>query len=172
MKYYHILFLLSFLVLSFVSCKDMLEPENDNHSTINRIYGDPKYAEGLLITAYTKVPNNSLGYNETATDNAVTNVNLDNYRRMATGEWSALFNPMNMWDVCNSGILYANDFLKIMDTITWVSSSSEVNALYAKRLAGEAYALRGLFELHLLNSIGGGKMLPATYWEFRYTINF
>jgi hypothetical protein len=133
----------------------MLEPENDNHSTINRIYGDPKYAEGLLITAYTKVPNNSLGYNETATDNAVTNVNLDNYRRMATGEWSALFNPMNMWDVCNSGILYANDFLKIMDTITWVSSSSEVNALYAKRLAGEAYALRGLFELHLLNSIGG-----------------
>lgn len=155
MKYYHILFLLSFLVLSFVSCKDMLEPEDDNHSTISRVYGDPKYAEGLLITAYTKVPDNSLESNETATDNAVTNVSLDNFRRMATGEWSALFNPVNMWDGCNSGILYANDFLKIMDTITWVSTNSDVNSMYAKRLAGEAYALRGLFELHLLISVGG-----------------
>lgn len=155
MKSYNILFLISVVVLSFWSCKEMLEPENDNHSTINRVYGDPKYAEGLLITAYTKVPDNSLENNETATDNAVTNVNLDSYRRMATGEWSALFNPVNMWENCNSGILYVNDFLKIMDTITWVSASSEVNSLYARRLAGEAYALRGLFELHLLNSVGG-----------------
>ncbi len=169
MKIYIVPFLLMITAFALSSCEEMLEPKDDNHATIDRVYGDPKYAEGLLITAYTKVPKSSLDNSETATDNAVTNVNLDSYRRMATGEWSALFNPVNMWEGCNSGILYANDFLKIMDTITWISSNPEVNSLYAKRLAGEAYALRGLFEYHLLISVGGkdisGKLLGIPLYD-------
>ncbi len=145
------------LVLSFFlgACKEMLEPENDNHSTVDRIYQDPQFAEGLLITAYTKIPTNGLTFNDVATDDAVTNNKLDSYLRMATGEWSALYNPVNQWDNCNSAILYLNEFMNIIDTVAWKWSSNEINSMYAQRFKGEAYALRALFEYHLLVTVGG-----------------
>ena len=37
------------LSLSFGACKKILEPENDYHSTVDRIYKDPSFAEGLLL---------------------------------------------------------------------------------------------------------------------------
>ena len=72
--------------LVFVSCQDMFEPVNDNHSTYERVLRDPTFAEGLLMTAYSKIPTNGLSFNETATDDAVTNDKLSSYLRMATGE--------------------------------------------------------------------------------------
>jgi hypothetical protein len=152
LKIFSMLLMLSFL---FGACKKMLEPENDNHSTVDRIYSDPTFGEGLLLTAYTKLPTNSLSFIEVATDDAVTNDKLNNYLRMATGEWSALFNPVNQWDNCNSSILYLNEFIAIIDTVVWKWTSSELNTLYAKRFKGEAYALRALFQYHLLVTIGG-----------------
>ncbi len=155
MRYLKIYFLLMVLSLSFGACKKLLEPENDNHSTIDRIYTDPPFAEGLLITAYVKIPTNGLSFNEVATDDAVTNNKLDSYLRMATGEWSALYNPVNQWDNCNSAILYLNNFISIIDTVAWKWTSSSINSMYAQRFKGEAYALRGLFQYHLLQTIGG-----------------
>lgn len=152
LKIYSFLLILS---LSFGACKKLLEPENDNHSTFDRVYSDPGFAEGMLITAYTKIPTNSLSFNDVATDDAVTNNKFDNYLRMATGQWSALFNPVNQWDNCNSAILYLNNFLTIVDTVGWKWTSPSINSMYARRFKGEAYALRGLFEYHLLQTIGG-----------------
>jgi hypothetical protein len=74
---------------------------------------------------------------------------------MATGEWSALYNPVNQWDNCNSAILYLNEFLTLIDTVAWKWTSDELNSMYVRRLSGEAYALRGLFEYHLLVTVGG-----------------
>ena len=148
-------FFLLLLSLSVGACKKVLEPENDNHSTIDRIYNDPSFAEGLLMTAYIKLPTNSLNLSEVATDNAVTNNKTDPYHRMATGEWSALYNPLNQWDNCNSAILYLNNFLSIIDTVAWKWTNSSTNMMYARRFKGEAYALRGLFEYHLLTTVGG-----------------
>lgn len=155
MRLHKIFPLLLMLSLLFSSCQQMLEPENDNHSTVERIYSDPAFAEGLLLTAYTKIPTNGLSFNEVATDDAVTNNKLSSYLRMATGEWSALYNPMNQWDNCNSAILYLNEFLSIIDTVAWKWTSSNLNSMYAQRFRGEAYALRGLFEYNLLVSVGG-----------------
>ncbi len=145
------------LMIPFImgSCEDLLDPVNDNHSTIGRIYQDPKFAEGLLLTAYIKLPTNNMIPNDVATDDAVTNNKLSSYRRMATGEWSALYNPVSQWDNCNSAIMCLNQFLGIVDTITWKWTDPEVNSLYVMRLKGEAYALRGLFEYHLLVTVGG-----------------
>ena len=100
------------------------------------------------------MPVNSLGSNDVATDDAVTNNKLDSYLRMATGEWSALYNPVSNWDNSLLAILYINKFFTFVDNITWKTSSPTLTELYAKRLKGEAYALRGLFKYHLLYTFG------------------
>ncbi|MDP4225435.1 MAG: RagB/SusD family nutrient uptake outer membrane protein [Bacteroidota bacterium] len=143
------------LSFAFSSCNELMDPLNDNHSTFNRVYNDPAFAEGLLITAYTKIPTNGLTYNDVATDDAVSNVKTNSYLRMANGQWSALSNPVNQWDNCNSAILYLNQFLSIVDTVTWKWSSAEINTLMKQRFTGEAYALRGLFKYYLLSTVGG-----------------
>lgn len=150
------------LPLAFSSCASFLQPEDDDHSTTARIYEDPSFAEGLLMTAYSKLPTNSISFNDVATDDAVSNVKTNGYLRMATGQWSALYNPVNQWDNCNSAILYLNNFMSTIDTVTW-KSDKEMDSLYVRRFKGEAYALRGLFEYNLLATVGGvganGKLL-------------
>ena len=165
-KIFSLLLVLSFF---FGGCEELLEPENDNHSTVDRIYNDPAFGEGLLLTAYAKLPTNSLSFNDVATDDAVTNDKLNSYLRMATGEWSALYNPVNQWDNCNSAILYLNELIEIIDTVAWKWTSDELNTMYARRFKGEAYALRGLFQYHLLVTIGGqadnGRLLGIPLYD-------
>ncbi len=139
---------------SLVSC-ELFEPVNDNHSTIDRIYADPSYAEGVLMTAYTRIPTNALTFNEVATDDAVSNDKLSEYLRMATGQWSAMFNPVNRWSTCISGIQTLNQFMMLTDTVNWKGSVPEMNQMYIKRFRGEAYALRALLQYHLLQTVAG-----------------
>jgi len=166
----------SFLLVGLlvVSSCSLLEPENDNHSTFDRVFKEPTFAEGLLIRAYTYVPTNGYRWDEVATDDAVTNDKLNSYTRIATGEWSALYNPQNLWDNCNRGILYINQFLSIVDDINWKWTNPEQNVLFARRLKGEAYALRGLLKYYLLRNHGGigsnGELLGTPiYNEFLQT---
>ena len=155
MKLTKIFSLLLLVSLSLFSGCSLLEPENDNHSTFDRVYNEPAFAEGLLIRAYTYVPTNDYRWDEVATDDAVTNDRLSSFMRMATGEWSALYNPQNLWDNCNRGILYINQFLSIVNDINWKWTNPEQNVLFARRLTGEAYALRGLLKYYLLRNHGG-----------------
>lgn len=154
MKSIKIFSILTASILIFTACK-FLEPENDNHSTIKRLYDDPSYAEGLLITAFTYIPTNDYRWDEVATDDAVTNDKLNSFTRMAKGEWSALYDPQNLWDNSNRAILYINEFLSIVDTIDWKWTSKEQNNLFIRRLKGESYALRGMFKYYLLRNHGG-----------------
>ncbi|MEI7828211.1 MAG: RagB/SusD family nutrient uptake outer membrane protein [Prolixibacteraceae bacterium] len=149
------IFALSMVSLLVVSACKFLEPENDNHSTFNRVYNDPSYAEGLLIRAFTYIPTNDYRWDEVATDDAVTNDKLNSYMRMAKGEWSALYDPQNLWDNSNRAILYINEFLSIVDTIDWKWTSPEQNKLFIRRLKGESFALRGMFKYYLLRNHGG-----------------
>ena len=168
MKQYKI-FLFSLIVpMLFASC-ELLEPADDNHSTIDRVYEDPAFGEGLLIRAYTYIPTNDYRYDEVGTDDAVSNDRQNSYMRIATGEWSALYNPQNLWDNCNQGILYANKFLDVVEEIPWKWTDDELNNLYIKRLTGEAYALRGLFKYFLLRNHGGygsnGELLGTPIYD-------
>jgi starch-binding outer membrane protein, SusD/RagB family len=156
MRLLKIFSLLLILSLTLGSCKELLEPLNDNHSTFDRVYTDPAYAEGLLIVGYGKLPAlQNMTFSDVATDDAVTNNKLDNYLRMATGQWSAQFNPLNQWDNCNSAILNINSFLSVLDDVTFKWSSAQADQMFHRRFYGEAYALRGLFEYLLLERIGG-----------------
>ncbi len=168
MRLYKIFSLLLVSLLIFTACK-FLEPENDNHSTLGRVYVDPSYAEGLLIRAFTYIPTNDYRWDEVATDDAVTNDKLNNFSRMAKGEWSALYDPQNLWDNSNRAVLYINEFLSIVDNVPWKWTSKEQNTLFIRRLKGESYALRGLFKFFLLRNHGGlgadGKLLGTPIYN-------
>jgi len=155
MRLIRILSLLMIMSLIMGSCENLLDPVDDNHSTEARIYKDPGFAEGLLMYAYGRVPQYSLSSLDAATDDAVTNNKLDNYLRMATGEWSAIFNPVNQWDTYNSSILYINNFMNYIDVVPWKPSNQEMQTMFIRRFKGEAYGLRGLFKYHLLMTVGG-----------------
>jgi hypothetical protein len=66
-----------------------------------------------------------------------------------------LYDPQNLWDNGNRAILYINEFLGIVDSIPWKPTNLQQNALFIKRLKGEAYALRGMFKYYLLRNHAG-----------------
>jgi len=170
MRIKNIFYLLQLMVaLGFTGCKDLLEPENDNHDTFNRVTNDPAYAEGLLMNVYSKLPTSGFSFNDVATDDAVSNDKFNGYLRMATGQWSAMYNPMSNWDNLNKGILYLNLFIPQIEKQTWSWANENINKMFKARLTGEAYALRGLFRYYLLQNIAGksasGKLLGIPLWN-------
>lgn len=164
--YYLILILTS---LGFAGCSSLLDPVDDNHDTFDRVNKDPAYAEGLLINVYSKLPSASFSFNDVATDDAVSNNKFNSYLQMATGQWSAIYNPMSNWDNLNKGILYLNLFIPQIDKQNWSWANENINKMFKARFTGEAYALRGLFRYHLLQTIAGksasGKLLGIPLWD-------
>ncbi len=143
------------LLLCCIASCTMLEPENDNHNTLDRVYRDPAFAEGLLLRAYNLVPTNNYSFDDVATDDAVSNNRTSDYLRMATGEWTARFNPQSMWDNANLAVMYINQFLSVVDEVPWKRTNPEVAKLYVRRFKGESYALRAMFKYYLLRNHGG-----------------
>lgn len=143
------------LGLLFEACETFTEPGKDNQYTLERVQRDPAFAEGFLINGYYALPN---GYNldeDAATDDAVSNDILSSGRRMATGEWSAKFNPLDIYAYTYNTISYINYFLTIVDTVQWSWQSTQRNDMFKQRLKGEAYGLRGLLYYRLLVRYGG-----------------
>ncbi|MDD2283877.1 MAG: RagB/SusD family nutrient uptake outer membrane protein [Paludibacter sp.] len=152
-KLFYILLLI--LSISVTSCENIFEAEDENLGTMDRVYQSPAFAEGLLLTAYIKLPSNGISFNEMATDDAVSNVKTNSFLRMATGQWSALYNPVGVWTNSLSAIFYINKFLTVIDSVEWKWTSKELNELYKIRFKGESYALRGVFQYYLLLTTGG-----------------
>ncbi|MDR1724663.1 MAG: RagB/SusD family nutrient uptake outer membrane protein [Tannerella sp.] len=165
------IFLTSLISVALLGgCEWSLEPNDDNHSTFERVYDDPSFAEGLLITAYTLIPTNDYRFDEPATDDAVTNDFASSYLNMATGQWASNYDPQNMWTNCNRGILYINHFLTIVNDVPWKPSDLEIQNLYIRRLTGEAYAMRGILRYFLLRNHAGpgassGQMLGIQIFD-------
>ena len=109
-----------------------------------------------------------------ATDDAVSSNKVNSYLRMATGQWSAIFNPVNQWANCISAIQSLNEFLTIIDTVNWKKSVPELQWMYTQRFKGEAYALRAWFQYQLLVTVAGkganGQMLGIPVFD-RYLIS-
>lgn len=150
------LLLLLIVGIVFAGCKKNLEPLDDNHRTLEDIYADAGYAEGILMNAYNRLPTNGYSFNEVATDDAVTNNKFSPLLNMATGSWSAANNPVDQWNNSYSAIIYLNLFLREVDSVNWAPMSHKnVRILYTDRLKGEVYGLRALFMFHLLQAHAG-----------------
>ncbi|HLN21080.1 MAG TPA: RagB/SusD family nutrient uptake outer membrane protein [Bacteroidales bacterium] len=135
--------------------KEMLTPADDNHSTFQRIYEDPNFADGLIINAYTRLPLNSYSFSEVATDDAVSNDKFNPILQIGTGMWSSQNNPLEQWKNSYTAIMYLNKFLGENSKINWSYTSADAKRLYADLHQGEAYALRALFYHYLLQAHGG-----------------
>lgn len=140
--------------LLFSSCDDLFEPAIENQQGISQMYNDPEYARGILHNVYSLIPG-CYDNSEYATDDAVTNQNGNTFLQMATGAWTnSSYNPLNQWSNSYNAIQYINLFLENLDQVRW-SDDEEMNQLFARRLEGEAYGLRGMFYYYLLRAHAG-----------------
>ncbi|MBN2612759.1 MAG: RagB/SusD family nutrient uptake outer membrane protein [Bacteroidales bacterium] len=151
-----ILILFSVLFI-LVGCEDLMEPIDQNNRTLEDIYDDALFAEGLMMNAYSRIPTNAYNYfySDVATDNAVTNDKTSSLLHMATGQWSAIMNPTEAWGSAYTAIIYLNRFLDEAEKVEWSYLSDAIDTLFYMRNIGEAYALRGYFMYHLLQAHGG-----------------
>ena len=143
------------VLLTMCSCQDMFEPADENNRQEDAMYEESKYAAGLLMYGYSRLPYSTSTETDVATDDAVTNNTNSNFLNMATGTWAADNNPMSQWDKCKDGIQYLNKFLTIVDKVKWAPSAASKQQMFIDRQKGEAYGLRALFYYNLLQAHGG-----------------
>lgn len=148
-----ILYFVGLLVLC--SCNDMFEPADENNRQEDAMYEESKYAHGLLMYAYGRLPYITTTQTDIATDDAVTNQKNNNLLFMATGSWASDNNPMSQWDNCRDGVQYVNLFLTKVDKVKWALSAASKQQMFIDRLKGEAFGLRAIFYYHLLQAHGG-----------------
>lgn len=152
MKKKLILFIATALTLS--ACDDLFEPAIENHQNPEQMYEDQEYMRGILHTVYSQVPD-CYDNSEYATDDAVTNQPTNQFLQMATGAWTnTLYNPLSQWTNAYNAIQYIHLYLLHAPNVTW-STNEEQNALFARRLEGEAYGLRGMFYYYLMRAHAG-----------------
>ncbi|TDD99506.1 RagB/SusD family nutrient uptake outer membrane protein [Flavobacterium cellulosilyticum] len=148
-----ILIILS-VIFMCVSCDDLIEPAIENNRGLSDMYDEAGYAQGILLNAYTRLPGNGWSFNDVATDDAVSNDVSNNYRKVATGQWTANFNPLDQWTNSKAAIQYLNIFLAEADKVNWAKEEN-VSKLFRQRLKGEAYGLRALYMYYLLQAHSG-----------------
>ena len=148
-----ILYLTALLTLS--SCQDMFAPADENNRQEDAMYEESKYAAGLLMYGYSRLPYATSTQTDVATDDAVTNNTNSSFLNMATGTWAADNDPMSQWNSCQDGIQYVNKFLTIVDKVKWAPSAASKQQMFIDRQKGEAYGLRALFYYYLLQAHGG-----------------
>ena len=149
-----LLYFIGLVALS--SCNDMFEPADENNRTEDAMVEESKYAHGLLIYGYDRLPYITTTQTDIATDDAVTNNTTSTYYDMAVGgKWSATDNPMSQWNNCKDGIQYINLFLTKVEKVKWAPSSASKQQMFIDRLKGEAFGLRAIMYYYLLQAHGG-----------------
>ncbi len=160
-------------IAGLFSCEELFEPVDENRLTPDFVESDPASAEGILIHAYTGLISHN-NFTIAATDEGVSNNLDDSYRRMATGQLSAQYNPIQRWDKYRE-IFYINKFIKIVesDKVRW-SKNDTVNQLFKERLMGEALAMRAIYHFYILQAHAGksssGALLGIPYYD-KYLTN-
>lgn len=151
-KIFYITILAASTVLT--SCDDLFEPALENHRSLEAMWSEPSFAQGILANAYILMPYQTGPQSDVATDDAVTNELTSNYLRMATGSWSQEMDPMNQWQARYNAINYLNIMLENCDKVAWANSEA-LNKMYYDRFMGESYALRALNYYFLLRAHAG-----------------
>jgi hypothetical protein len=155
MKKYILLGLAGVITLS--GCKDLMKPNIENNRQLDSstyIPSDARFPMAILGNGYNRIPTNNWSFNDVATDDAVTNDQSNAFLKVATGQWTANFNPLDQWNNCFAAIQYLNIMLVEADKVTWTADPT-ISELFKKRIKGEAYGLRSYFMYHLLMAHGG-----------------
>ena len=151
-KIFYITILAASTVLT--SCDDLFEPALENHRSLEAMWSEPSFAQGVLANAYILMPYQTGPQSDVATDDAVTNDLGSNYMFMATGSWAQEMDPMSQWQARYNAINYLNIMLENCDKVAWANSEA-LNKMYYDRFMGESYALRALNYYFLLRAHAG-----------------
>jgi starch-binding outer membrane protein, SusD/RagB family len=166
MKKYGYFILVILLLVSLNACEDTwLEPEKDNTYDMDVIKKNVAWAEGILLNGYRTITSANhasfaLAY---GSDEAVINDPGSGIKTAVNGGWTSRSNPFSRWNKSYEGILYINTFLEEMQDIKWYWKNNVTDSLIARKLNGEAYALRAWHYFNLLQAHAGkgknGEML-------------
>ena len=137
---------------ALTSCDDLIDPALENIQDISEMYNDPTFARGLIDNAFLLLPYDGSPSSDLATDDAVSNDNNNDYKKMATGNWTSQFNPVNQWGSRYHAIQYCNLFLENIDKVRWDYTSEALNQMHMDLYRGQAYALRALHLFYLLRA--------------------
>jgi starch-binding outer membrane protein, SusD/RagB family len=151
------LFIVLSAVLILTGCKDLIEPNIQNNRQLDPnayLPNDARFPYGVLLNAYTRIPTNGWTFSDVATDDAVSNDQNNAYLKVATGQWTAINNPLNQWTNSFAAIQYINIVLEEADKVKWATNEAK-SALFNMRIKGEAHGLRGLYMYHLLLNHAG-----------------
>ena len=173
-----ILSLITPMMVSLTSCDDLFEPAVENHKVMDQLSDMPTWAVGLLGHAYISNPlgqdANGWTWTEVATDDAVSNDVNNSYRRMAAGTWRADNNPLDRWQNLRASWQYINQGLEIFPTVDW-AADEVASELYKMRFMGDAYGMRALYMLYLLQAHAGwtadGQLLGIPILTESETVN-
>lgn len=154
-KYRHIIFVLAFFSALLTGCVDLFEPAIQNNRDLESSYNEPRFAQGLIINGYARIPRNGWSFNDMATDDAVSNNENNAFFNMAGGQWAADNNPLNQWANSQAAIQYLNIMIETAEEVSFTVDNDLLDRMFADRIKGEAYGLRALFMFHLLQSHGG-----------------
>lgn len=135
-------------------CADLFEPAIENNLGLEYMYENSQYAEGVLANAYTRIPCAGYSFNDVATDDAVSNDDSNNWRKIASGMWTSSNNPADRWTNCRSAIQYINLFLANADKVKWANDEIVAN-MFRDREKAEAYGLRAMYMYYLLEAHAG-----------------
>jgi len=157
---YKLIFPFVSVLLGLSSCADFLTESNENSRLTPEIaWSSPKTAEGVLLAVYNNLPSDYTAKDDWASDDMVTNLLNDQSVVMATGGWTATQNPLSNYDKMYTNFVQLNDFLAHVDKVIWTTQTDTkgdtLNAMYVKRLKGEAYGLRAYCGAELLKQVGG-----------------
>ncbi len=156
------------IVFGLASCDDLFDPAIENVKDENSMITEPNYADAILGSAYILMPYPGSSENDVATDDAVSNQLSNDYLKIAGGAWNSQTGvSVNNWRDRNASIQYCNLFLERVDNIIF-STTPEINELFQDRLKGEAYGLRALNMLYLLQNYAGktasGDLMGVPIW--------
>lgn len=146
-------FVLLMVLLS--GCDDLFEPAIQNNRDLESGYNEPRFAQGLIINGYARLPTNGWTFSDMATDDAVSNNETNAYFTVATGQWAADNNPLNQWTNSKAAIQYLNLMIEAADSVSYTIDNPLIDRLFADRIKGEAHGLRALFMYYLLQAHGG-----------------
>ena len=149
-------------VMALTACDDLIKPALENNQEITEMYNDPQFARGLIDNAFLVLPYDGSSVSDVATDDAVSNNTDNNYKKMATGNWTSEMNPVNQWETRYHAIQYCNLFLENIEKVRWDYTSEALNQMHMDLYKGQAYALRALHMFYLLRAhcgMVGGQLM-------------
>ena len=155
------------------SCADLFDPAEENIKDENSMETEPNYADAILGSAYILMPYPSAPENDVATDDAVSNDISNDYLSMAGGSWTSQTGvSVDNWRNRNASIQYCNLLLGHVDGIKFATDPA-INQMFCDRLKGEAYGIRALNMLYLLQNYAGknaaGQLLGVPIWTSSYS---